>query len=48
MPVRAPHAVRGWWRYSGLVWWQVASNVALAGYWWLAAARVTGLHGGSS
>lgn len=46
MPVRAPHAVRGWWRYSGLVWWQAASNVVLAGYWWLAAARVTGPHGG--
>jgi len=32
MPARATHAVRGWWRYSGLVWWQLASNGVLARY----------------
>lgn len=41
-----PHPVRGWWRYSELVWWQLGSNVVLTGYWWLAAAKVTGPHGG--
>ena len=46
MRARAPHAVRGWWRYSGLVWWQLAGNVVLAGYSWLAAARGTGPPGG--
>ncbi len=47
MAVSGPHAVRSWWRYSGLVWWPLASNVVLASYWWLATStRLTGPHGG--
>lgn len=41
MDPRAPHAIRGWWHYSHLVWWQLTGTVLVAGYWWLAVGDVT-------
>jgi len=46
--LRVTHVVSGWRRYSGLVWWQLLSTAVLGGYWWLAAAGITGPHTGSA
>jgi len=42
MTVRAPHALRGWWRYSRLTPLPIASTTIITAAWWWIAAVLPG------